>query len=115
MSKVYVVKKMVIMNSTHPGLVDESTADSRRWTAIATVTIQDPVGNPVNNATVAGSWRDGTRGSASCVTGTTGQCQLTKSNLKLNVGSVLLTIDDVTGTGLLYDVPVPPDAQILDP
>jgi hypothetical protein len=96
------------------GLVDVSSADSRRWTAAALVTVQDTAGSPVSNVTVTGSWSSGARGSATCVTGATGQCELSKGNLKLNVDSVILTIDSLAGTGMIYD-PSGPSTIVLAP
>ena len=40
-------------------LVDDSTVGSRRWTAIATVTVHDAAGAPVSNVTVDASWSNG--------------------------------------------------------
>ena len=37
------------------------------------------------------------------MTNGSGQCTVSKSNLKGNVGSVTFTVTDVTGTGLNYD------------
>ncbi len=74
-----------------------------RWTANVTITIFDNTESPVSGATVNGSWSNGTSGGATCVTNGSGQCSVSKSNLKGNVGSVSFTVTGVSGTGLTYD------------
>jgi Subtilase family len=80
-----------------------SSADARRWTARARVSVLDDAGQAVQGATVSGAWSNGTKGGASCTTDSLGQCELAKSNLKLNVGSVTLTINNVAAGGLGFD------------
>ncbi|RKX47045.1 MAG: hypothetical protein DRP64_02120 [Verrucomicrobia bacterium] len=96
------------------GLVDDSTAGSRRWTAVATVSVVDNTGQLVQGAVVSGSWSAGAKGGASCTTDALGQCDLSKGNLKLNVNSVTLTITGVSAAGLGFDVSGPSVIE-LDP
>ncbi len=85
------------------GLEDFSTASSRRWTALATVSVLDNTGQLVQDAVVSGGWSAGAKGGASCTTDALGQCDLRKGNLKLNVNSVTLTITGVSAVGLGFD------------
>jgi PKD repeat protein len=74
-----------------------------RWDAIVTITVHDQNHLPLANAEVTGSWSDGATGSMSCTTDATGQCSITKGNLKSSVGSVTFTVDDVLHTTYSYN------------
>jgi hypothetical protein len=81
--------------------LDGSSADAarNRWNASVTATIRGNNDATVSDATVSGSWSDGATGGASCTTDGTGQCTLTKSNLKGNVTSITFTVTDVSASG----------------
>jgi len=84
--------------------IDGSAALSGRnnWIAYARVTVRDAQGNPVPNATVGGSFNPG--GSTTCLTASTGQCQLASSALsKSKVAFTDFSITNVSGTGIVYD------------
>lgn len=89
----------------HAGdVIGSSSAGSRnRWNASVTITVHDASHASVSGATVSGSWSNGTTGGASCTTNGSGQCTVSKSNLKGNVGSVTFTVTSISGTGLSYD------------
>jgi hypothetical protein len=69
-----------------------------KWNAVVTVTVLDNTGGVVAGATVNASWSNGTTGSGSCVTNGSGQCTISKSNLKSSVSSVTLTVTGVDGS-----------------
>lgn len=72
-----------------------------RWNATATVTVFSVGGQPVANATVAGSFSNG-GGSRSCITSSTGSCSLTSANLLSTTTSTTFTASNVTGSYLSY-------------
>jgi protocatechuate 3,4-dioxygenase beta subunit len=82
----------------HIGDLDGSSASAarNRWDATVVITVHDESHGPVENATVDGSWSAGATGGGSCVTNASGQCSVTKTNIKGNVGSVTFTVNDVT-------------------
>lgn len=88
----------------HVGDLDGSSTASNgnRWNAIVTIDVHDGSENPVANATVSGSWSNGTTGSGSCVTNGAGQCSITKNNIR-NSASVTFTVTNVTRTGDTYN------------
>jgi hypothetical protein len=67
-----------------------------KWNATVTISVHDDGHYPVAGATVSGAWSNGATGSASCVTNASGQCSVTKSNIKNNMPSVTLTVNNVT-------------------
>jgi hypothetical protein len=87
----------------HVGDLDGSaTSGSGRWNANVTITVHDANHIPVSNATVSGSWSNGSSGSSSCVTNGAGQCAVSKNSLKNNVSSVTFTVTNVTASGKTY-------------
>lgn len=88
----------------HVGDLDGSSSPGGRgrWNATVFVTVHDANEAPLAGATVNGTWGNGVSGSASCVTDTTGQCSLTKSNIKGNVSGVTLSVDSVAHSAYTY-------------
>ncbi|MEH6585776.1 MAG: S8 family serine peptidase [Halioglobus sp.] len=84
-------------------LENSSSASSRKWNAVAKVSVLDNTGQSVQGAIVSGSWSAGAKGSSSCTTDELGQCDLSKGNLRLNVASVTLTITGVSAAGMSFD------------
>jgi hypothetical protein len=78
-------------------LDDISTAAIGRWDATVRITVIDSVGEPVNGAVVTGTWSNGANGNTNCTTGSNGQCEVTKANLKDSVNSVIFTVKSVSG------------------
>ena len=66
------------------------------------ITVHDAAENPVANATVVGKWSNGASGTASCVTNTSGVCQVTKSGLGSKVASVKFSVTGVSYPTLTY-------------
>ena len=96
-------------NAMHVGSIDMSTDSSERgrnvfvW-AVATVTIFDESGNPVEGATVSGHWSDATSDSDSGVTDAGGQISLKSDSVKNpSETTFTFTVDSVTKTGWGYD------------
>ena len=57
----------------------------------------------ISNATVSGSWSNGTSGTESCMTEQAGQCDITRTNINKNSASVTFTVDNLTHTTLYYN------------
>lgn len=89
----------------HMGDLDGSAIDVNRknWAATIAVTVHDASENPVANATVFGMWSGGTSGSGSCVTDSSGSCQMQSGNIKKSYADVTFTITDVARAGDSYD------------
>ncbi len=68
-----------------------------KWDAVVTVTVLDNTAGAVSGATVNATWSNGTSGSGSCVTNGSGQCTISKNNLKSNVSSVTLSVTGIDG------------------
>jgi hypothetical protein len=66
-----------------------------RWNATVTITIVNQGGFALPDATILWSWSAGTSGSGTCVTNASGQCSVTKANIKTSVTSVTFTVNDV--------------------
>ena len=87
----------------HIGDLDGTgTLQGNRWTSTVTVTVHDANHNPVANATVTGVWSNGASGTASCTTGSNGQCTVTKSDLSKGRSSVTFTVNNVTRAASTY-------------
>lgn len=80
-----------------------STSQSGRWTAFVTISVEDENGSPVAGATVSGSWSNGVTGNANCVTNGSGQCTVSKNNIRNNFQSVTFTVTNVSAGGYTYD------------
>ena len=91
-------------NSMHVSDLDGSSAPAPRgrWNAAVIIAVHDATEKPVSDATVSGSWSNGANGDIFCVTGESGQCSVTKSNIKSNVGSVTFSVNDVIDATLAY-------------
>lgn len=89
----------------HVGDLDSSTSTGRggKWNATVTITIHDNSDNVLANATVNGSWSAGANGSDSCVTNSSGQCNITKNNINKNSSSVTFTVTNVTHSSFTYN------------
>jgi hypothetical protein len=92
-------------SSVHVGDLDGVATNQTggRWTATVTITVHNTGESPVSGATVSGSWSNGTSGSAACVTNASGQCTVTKMNLRSNISSVTFTVNNVTSSGNTYN------------
>ncbi len=72
------------------------------WVASVTAGVRDLAGSgAVSGATVSASFVPG--GNASCVTGSTGSCVLRSATLSGSAASTTLTVNQVSGSGLVYD------------
>ena len=86
----------------HVGNLDGgATVQSRTWTAIVAVVIEDQAHVPVSAATVTGTFSAGGKGTGTCTTGPNGSCTITKSRLRS--GSVAFTVTNVTHATRTYD------------
>jgi serine protease AprX len=89
----------------HIGDLDGSTSLNRnKWDVTVTILVHDASENILADATVSGLWSNGTSGSDSCTTNTSGICQITKTNLNSkNTSSVTFMVTGLTRSGLSYD------------
>jgi uncharacterized protein (TIGR03437 family) len=76
------------------GIITSGT--NGRWKATITITVHADGHMPVAEATVTGSWSAGAKGSSLCTTNSSGQCEVTKKNIKSKSSSVTFTVTDVT-------------------
>ena len=85
-------------------LTGSSTPGSRnRWTASVQIDVMDQDLAPVSGLVVDGSWSNGASGSPSCTTNASGQCSVSKSNLKANVAGVVFSVTNISGADVSYD------------
>jgi hypothetical protein len=83
--------------SVHVGaMTGSSTSTGSTWTARASITVVDNLGNLVSGATVQGTWDQGTTGTGSCTTGTTGACTISKPGIAKRISTVRFTVSSVT-------------------
>ena len=94
-------------------MAGSATKTGGNWKAAGLVTIRDiNSGAVVKNATVTGSFSVG--GTASCVTGSAGNCTLTSRSIKANsASSTTLTGTGVAGTLMTYDASQNSVSQIV--
>ena len=90
-------------NSMHVGDLDgtRATQGAKKWKATITIRIHDASEGAVANAAVSGNWSGVISGTASCTTGTTGSCAISRINIPN--GSATFTVSDVTHATLQYD------------
>jgi len=87
----------------HVGDLDRSsTTQNGRWTANVTITVHDANHSPVANATVSGTWSNGASGTASCTTGSNGQCSVSISNISKGQSNVTFTVNTITRASSTY-------------
>jgi subtilisin family serine protease len=94
-------------------MVGSATRSGGNWKAAGLVTVRDiNSGTVVPNATVTGSFSVG--GTASCVTGSAGNCTLSSGSIKANsASSTTLTGTGVSGTLMTYDASQNSVSQIV--
>ncbi|HET7728173.1 MAG TPA: Ig-like domain-containing protein [Candidatus Limnocylindrales bacterium] len=87
----------------HVGDLDSSrTLGSKNWSATVTILVHSGGDAALPGAVVTGSWSGAATGSASCTTGSTGVCTLTKANLNNRKTSITFTVTSVTLAGSTY-------------
>ena len=87
----------------HVGDLDgTSIRQGNQWTATVTITVHNVNHNLVANATVSGTWSNGASGTASCTTGSNGQCSVNISDISNGTGSVTFTVNNVTRATFIY-------------
>jgi hypothetical protein len=96
---------ILITNTMHIGSLEgEPIPGSRgKWNAEVTVTlhIEDHSDLTIPGATVSGSWSGGAKGSDTCVTDGSGQCTITKSNIRGD--NVTFSVTGVSLAGYTYN------------
>jgi hypothetical protein len=90
---------------THIGDLDGSSVPNgpARWNATVTITVLDQNGAPVSGATVSGTWSNGTSGNGSCATNASGQCSITRLNIRNQSNSVTFTVTNISKAGTSYN------------
>lgn len=93
-----IAKQVVAVKS----IAASSAKKKTYWTAGATVSIRDiSTGAAVANATVSGNFNPG--GSKSCMTASTGSCNLASDRLSLTTLASTLSVTNVSGVNMAYD------------
>jgi subtilisin family serine protease len=88
---------------SHVGDLDRSSATSgTKWNATVTILVHNNNEQPVANATVTGKWTNGSSGTSSCTTNSSGICTVTKSGLSASTAKVTFSITGVSATSLTY-------------
>ena len=79
----------------------DATAKSKgkNWTATVTITVKDVNGTPVSGVSVEGIFDSS---AASCTTGSTGQCSLSKT-LSTSVSSTTFSVTNLSASGYVYN------------
>ncbi len=72
------------------------------WQATVTIAVHDANHNPVEGATVGGSWSRGYAGSVQCTTASDGSCVVSTGNIRRRTASVTFTVDDLTHSSFMY-------------
>jgi len=89
--------------SMHIGDLDGSAALlSKSWSATVIILVHNNLEQPVSGVTVNGKWTNGSSGTASCVTISSGICSITKTGLKNTTTGVTFTVTSVSGSQLSY-------------
>ncbi len=90
-------------NSLHlSALTGTGFKSGKKWQAQVTVGVADSGQSPVANATIVGSWTGKYSGSASCVTDSSGQCNISTSLLSGKIRQVTFAVDSVTHPDYVY-------------
>jgi hypothetical protein len=90
-------------STLHVGDLDGASAPSgNKWNAIVTIVVHDDNEELVANATVSGKWTNGASGTVSCVTNSSGLCQVSKTGLNSKTTSITFTVTGVTNGTLTY-------------
>jgi hypothetical protein len=84
------------------------------WQARVTVTVVDSTNQPVNGATVTGSWSSGGTGTCSTGTGNTGTCTVTL-DLHNRTGSVTFSVSNVAHATLTYSAGSSTQVTVVKP
>jgi aqualysin 1 len=84
---------------------------NKSWNASFTVLVHGTAHGPIANATVSVSWSGAQTGSGSCLTGSTGQCTITRNNLGRTTSSITFRVGNVTRSGGTYTATANHDAN----
>ncbi|MDY7076208.1 MAG: Ig-like domain-containing protein [Chloroflexota bacterium] len=72
------------------------------WRATVTIEVHDANHNPVDGATVSGSWSGGASGSGECTTGSDGRCSVSTGYIWRGYSSTTFTVNNVADS-LVYE------------
>jgi len=86
-----------------------STVNKRKWSASVTITVESGSGSPVANATVEGSWSNGTLSNA--VTDAAGVATVLSGNIDVSVPSVTFEVVNIVHESITYDAQANTDAD----
>lgn len=92
------------VNSFHIGDLDRSSAlvTSTTWKATVTIRVHNASEQPLAGVKVYVKWSNGTTGTTSCTTNTSGVCSVTKTSLSTSITSITLTITNATLASYTY-------------
>ena len=80
-----------------------ATNGGRTWTATVSITVVDSEGKPVSDATVTGTWNQGTLATGACITDGFGQCSATSGSIQKRDGRVTFSVTGISHATLAYD------------
>jgi hypothetical protein len=91
--------------SMHIGDLDGTATivNNKSWKATVILWVHDTSDNPVANATISGRWSGGISGTVSCVTDSSGSCQIVSGNIKNSFLNVTLSVTDVIRSSDTYN------------
>lgn len=72
------------------------------WYGDLTVTVHNASNQPQSGVTVSVSWSGGANGSRSATTNSAGQCVISTNKLKNTVGSITMSVTNLSGSGFIY-------------
>jgi hypothetical protein len=72
------------------------------WNAVVTVTVHNADHDPLQGATVSGTWSDGATGPSSCTTDSSGQCTMEQQKIHEDTTQVTFSVDDVAHATFTY-------------
>lgn len=88
----------------HIGDLDSSAvwSGANKWSATITILVHDAQHNPVSGVTVTGRWSGAAKGTVTCVTSSSGACNVVKGNLSSKATSLTFTVTNLTKVGVTY-------------
>ena len=87
-------------NNVHLENLEITNSGNKRWTGTVTITVFGENNIAVSEVTALGMWSGDASGIASCVTDSTGQCQVSKTT---KGNTLTFTVDDFSATNVTYN------------
>ncbi|HUF95752.1 MAG TPA: S8 family serine peptidase [Acidimicrobiia bacterium] len=89
-----------------------ASSSGSSWTATVTILVLDNLGNPVDGATVSGTWTLSDSGATtSCITGSSGTCTVSSGGIHKRNSSTTWSVTGISHGSLTYDFTANTDAD----